>query len=149
MPTEIYLVRKLNMLAPHDAVSDDLLREIPAGEIVKAVISRPRNIGHHRLFFAMLNVVWKAQNTFATLDRMLSIIKVGTGHFETYELDGQKVVEPLSISFAKMDQAAFRQFFDKAVVVILSKILPGVGREDLIREVYAMIGEPIPDWVTL
>lgn len=137
------------MLAAHDAVSDDMLRELPSNTLLKALITLPRNIGHHRLFFALLSVVAKAQNTYSTTDRLLSVIKVGTGHFETYELDGKQIIEPQSISFAKMDQAAFRQFFDKAVLVIMSKMLPGVGKADLMREVYAMIGEPIPDWVVL
>jgi hypothetical protein len=40
-------------------------------------------------------------------------------------------VSPKSISFATMDQTSFSQFYDRALEVITTKILPGVDKQDL------------------
>ena len=134
--TELFLRRHMGALRPVDAAGESVLAEIAAGEIVRAVISRPRNVQHHRKFFALIKAIFPHQELYPTEATLLAAIKVALGYGETVKLpDGRAIIIPKSISFAKMDQAAFTQFYDRAVSLILTRILPGVSRADLAREV--------------
>jgi hypothetical protein len=50
-----------------------------------------------------------------------------------------------SISFNSMSQDQFRKFFDDSMDCIVTEVLPGVHRDDLIREVEGMIGFKLDD----
>lgn len=63
-------------------------------------------------------------------------IKVALGYGETVKLpDGRAILIPGSISFAAMDQGEFEQFYERAVELILTRILPGVDRPELDAQV--------------
>lgn len=136
MATDMFLRKRLGTLVPADPMSAQALADLPAGVTVKAVITQPRNLDHHRKWWALLQAVFPHQSTYATLDSFHAAIKVALGYGETVKLpDGRMIVIPGSISFARMDQAAFEQFYDRAVDLILTRILPGLDRADLEQEV--------------
>ena len=136
MATTLFLQRSLNSLKPVDAHGEEMLRGLPKGKHLKAVITQPRNVQHHRKFFALLNAIHPHQDTYPTIDSLLCAMKCALGYGETVELpDGRIVLVPGSISFAKMDQADFSNFYARAVALIETKILPGVDSADLKREV--------------
>jgi hypothetical protein len=94
-------------------------------------IRRPRNPRHHARLWALLSVVFENQCTFATTSDLLGAIKVATGLFDTGKtIDGIPWVSPKSISFTAMDQAVFEEWYEKAVAVILTKIVPNIARAD-------------------
>lgn len=67
------------------------------------------------------------------------------GYFVTYRrLDGSTYPHPKSIAFAKMDQLAFASFFDRAVELIINRILPLTSQADLEERLYTILGEPRP-----
>lgn len=135
-----------NTLAASDAVGSEDISKIPLGEEVFVKITRPRNPRHHRLAFALLNVVFDAQDRYATLDGMLDAIKVAVGHCdERTTLDGKLFIVPRSISFSAMDQTAFKQFYDKMLKVVLENILPHTHKEDLEQQIYNILGERGPN----
>ena len=132
-------------LYPTDMNSIDALNDIAQDEQVRCVITRPRNLKHHRKFFKMIEIVYKQQSFYATEPDMLDDIKICVGHSRTFiGKDGAVRTVPLSISFAKMDQTAFEQFYNKFVKFILEQVLPGVDSKDLEQRVYDMLGEPGP-----
>ena len=140
MALDLLLVREGNRLAPADSLSADTMLDIANGEYVTAVIRRPRNLKHLRKFWALINVVFKAQSYFATKKAFVNEIKMATGHFESgVTRDGIPYVEIASISFAALDQKSFTEFYDKAVEVILTRILPNVNRFDLEAQVMEII----------
>lgn len=130
-------------LRPADAQAEEALAAIPDGETVRIEITRPskRSVRMHRLFFSLLNVA--AEHVGWTTDQMLTWSKIATGHVDVVaDRDGEVTYIPRSISFARMDQAAFNAFFDSAVTAILNRLLPpGTPRHDLIEEVHERIGE--------
>jgi hypothetical protein len=137
--------RTSNSLIPTDNMGYEQLATIANDELVKVTIVRPRNIRHHRLAFALLQLVFEAQDTYSTLDSMLDAIKLAVGHStEILGLDGKPHVIPLSISFASLDQNAFKEFYEKMLNVILNKILPNTGRQDLEQRAYEILGEVTP-----
>lgn len=136
MSTEAFFRRQMGALRPVDAAGEQALADIPQGELVRVTIRRPRNVLHHRKWFALLNVIFPHQSLYPTQETLLAAIKVALGYGDTVKLpDGRTIIVPGSISFAKMDQTAFTSFYDRAVNLIVTKIIPGVGREDLEREV--------------
>jgi Protein of unknown function (DUF1367) len=150
MATEIILKKcSTNMdgslyyaLLPCDNLSAQALHEMTDGEQVKAVLTRPRNLKFHRLFFGLLQVVFESQNVFPTLEGMLDSIKVALGHFDEIKgFDGTVYIKPRSVSFASMDAKSFREFYDRALDLILTRILPLTEKKDLERRVYEILGE--------
>jgi hypothetical protein len=141
MATNLMMVRERNSLVPADSFSAEALDAMKNGEVVRAVVTRPRNEKHHRKFFALLNVVFEAQDRYPTLDRLLHAIKIGVGLYELVPLTKtQTVIDVGSISFASMDQAEFTNFYDKVVKLIVTRILPGADSAELEARVLEILG---------
>ena len=132
MPVEVLLVREKSKLAAADPISAEIIANIKLRETVTASIRRPRNPKHHRKLWALLSVVFENQTAFATVEDLLNAIKLATGLFDTGKtVDGVPYVVPQSISFASMDQNRFEQWYEKALDVIMTKIVPLIDRRDL------------------
>ena len=132
MAIEVLLRREGKKVVAADSLFAESLASIREHETVTASIRRPRNPKHHRMLFALLNAVFEQQHTFATLQQMLGAIKIATGLFDTgLTIDRIPYVTSRSVSFASMCQSEFEIWYEKAVDVILTKILPGLNRADL------------------
>lgn len=149
MATQLLMVKMEDGLHPTDQESIEAIRQIPDNSIVKIQVSIPRNVRHHRMFFALINLVWQAQREpriFPTRDALRDAIKIASGHVrEVRDLQGRTHIVPDSISFGRMDNIAFKEFFDSAVRIILDRILPGVENKDLEQQIYDLLHEPGPD----
>lgn len=136
MAATIFLKRQMGALRAADRESQDALDAIPSGVVVRAVISRPRNLKHMRKFFALLNAVFPHQDEYATLEKLRKAVICATGFAETVTLpDGRLMLVADSIAFDKMEQPEFDAFYEKAIQLILTRILPGVGKPELDQEV--------------
>ena len=119
------------------------MRKLGQGEVVMIEMKRPRNVKHHRMFWALMSLVWENMDSarYPTVDDLVSAIKIATGHRTRIELpNGEIGFIPGSIAFHKMDQAAFSDFYDRVCDLIAKHFLPGVSSADLKREVEIMIG---------
>lgn len=133
---EVLLIREGDTLKAADALSSSALAKIKKGELLTAKIHRPRNPKHHRKLWALLQAVYDNQEFYATTDDLLTGLKIETGLFDKLKTTrGIPVIIPKSISFTAMDQARFEEWYEKAVDVILTRILPGVNREELTAHV--------------
>ena len=141
MPTEILMKKRLGALRPVDAGGDEVLRGIGAEETVMVRIKRPRSPQHHRKFFAMLGIVLKNQEHYKNMDDLLNVCKLRVGHVTTIATKLGDVQVPKSISFASMDQTAFRVFYDAAVDWVTREVIPGLKRGELDAEVEAELRE--------
>jgi hypothetical protein len=54
--------------------------------------------------------------------------------------DGTAFAVPKSMAFTKMDPATFSKFMDEALTFLTTEVIPGLNREDLMREVEEMLG---------
>ena len=117
--------------------------------------SLPRNPGHHRKFFALVNLVYENlphegdaesfTRYLTTTESLVSYLKIATGHCDfiwARNTHGSPVQcqLPRSISFAKMDQAEFETFFNKCCDVIIRDFWPDMDKETLKAEVAEMCG---------
>jgi len=139
--------KNLSKLEPTDDAGAELLHTIKNGEFVMVEIKRPRNIGHHRLYWALIGLVWDNidHEDFPKLENFHNTIKIMAGiRIQVMIPDGRgkmtTAFAPGSISFAVMKQAEFSQFFDKCCEIIVKHFMHGVTEQTLKDEVYAITG---------
>lgn len=141
MATEVLLTKNLNRLEASDALSQEALDAIPQGKQVSATIRRARNAKHHRKFFAMLNAIFESQTRYPTITHLLSVVKILTGHYDIFPVQGKETFFVKSINFNSMEQSEFESFYNHAVDIIISEILPGLNKTDLENRVLEILGE--------
>lgn len=136
---EVLLAKGLGCsLHPADPESEAEIGKLGRGEVLRFTARRPRNLGHHRKFFALLQLVFDNQELYADREELRRALLIEAGHFDDVRLlDGATVRTAKSISFSAMDQAAFEAVYDSVLAVVLTKLLPGIGREELEQEVEA------------
>jgi hypothetical protein len=132
----VYMVRTVAGLEVHDDASKDALRKIKVGEVVKCDITKPRNLAHHKKFWALLNCVWECAGDWSSPQMILVELKVRLGHVHRVVIKetGEIVSVPKSISFASMDQNAFEDFYEKSLRE-LCKMAGGIEEDALRQEV--------------
>lgn len=138
MSGEFFAQRTVGGLKPIDDYGIDVLRKIKVGEVIQCEIHKPRNLAHHRKFWALLNVVWKAAGDWSSPYALLIELKVNLGMIQGAEVrsTGQVVHVLKSISFAAMDQTEFDEFYERALMELCS-MAGGIEPEELRNEVLA------------
>jgi hypothetical protein len=123
----LLMVRSGHVLRPADDLAAEDMTALKEGKRLLVTVTHARSLQQHRLFFAMLRKVAQSTPTPLSEAALLSWVKVKTGHVETLPLGfGQVYQAPASIAWDKMDQREFRQFFDRAVELILTDICPAL-----------------------
>jgi hypothetical protein len=129
------------MLLPFDETARETLARIQNGSYVTAEPKVPRNPKSHRLFFALMNLILHNQSYYKTLDQVIAVFKVACGHADLIVLkNGDHTWIPKSISYASMDDIEFSKFLDRAIDVVVEKILPGVTNIELRQQLEEMTG---------
>lgn len=131
MAVDVTLKRTTRGFLAANVADAELLSSIGIGDTVRAKISRPRNLKHHKKWFALLHVVYPHQDTWPTFKHFRLAVQRAMGFFDM--INGQPYDR--SISFAKMDQAEFEQFYSNGIKVICERIVPAIDAEDLTAEV--------------
>lgn len=137
-------------LIPLDDIDFEAKKKLRPGSDVLVQVSMPRNIRFHRKFFALLHIVLdnlpkqlqKKLHVYS-VETLLAAIKIDLGYFDTFNVDGRDVVKLRSISFAKMSEGQFAVFYDRAVAYVLSRLIPGTDRADLIQAVEQFTQQPL------
>ena len=141
MATSQIMVKRLGALRPTNDSGAEAMRKIPEESLVKVTWARPRNIRHHRKFFAMLQIILANQEHYKSIDDLLDVCKLRIGHVRTIETADGIERFPASISFASMDETEFSAFYDRAVDWMLRTVIPGLQRQHLDAEVEAELVE--------
>ena len=132
--TVVYLKRNGLTLVPLAEDDADALGRLPLTTL-RANVSAPRNIQHHKKLFALLKLILGNQERYKSTDELLAAVKVHLGHCDTvFMRDGTEIRIPKSISFTAMDQAEFAQFYDRVLDCVCSEIIPGLSRPDVERQ---------------
>jgi hypothetical protein len=137
-------VKTLGGWKPADPETEKANAAFALGEVCPVDIRKTRNPQHHKKAMAMLQLVYDNQERYPSFTAFLDEIKLKCGHYREHvnykrntegEYVSSVVYIPESISFGSMDQAKFSGFYDKMVNVILTDILPGIGKDELETEV--------------
>jgi len=124
-------------LVPVDAKGEQTLADIKSDQILGCTIRQKRNLAHHNKYWALMAACWDHQALYPTTEALSDGIKMACGHTEetlnpvTMEIS----LKPASIAFDKMDQDAFEEFYERAVGIIIERILPGVNSQDLDNQI--------------
>lgn len=128
----LWLKRVGNALVPDGDDSFAVFAKIPFAKSMQWEGKVPRNVGHHRLYWGLVHRIASAIGEQA--ETVSDLLKIETGHCTV--IHSKKYGEirlPQSIAFAKMDQAAFSEFFERCVQVIYSQW--GIARSDILDAV--------------
>ena len=136
---KILVARKLTGLFPVDETGEVVIRKFTPGEVVSIDVKRPRNVAFHRKFFAMLHIILQNQDAYKSVDDLLEVCNLRTGHCHTVLTKDGEVKITDSISFAAMDQDAFNNFYNRACAWVCSEVIPGLSQQDLDAEVAAQL----------
>jgi hypothetical protein len=113
---KVYLTKTrsgFHPLTEHDA---EKLRSWPLGQTREVDAREKRNPQHHRKLFAILRTVCENSEDFETPEALLTAIKIKAGYVDLVRtLDGERVAQARSISFADMEQGDFDRFYETAV----------------------------------
>ena len=107
-------------LIPVSGYDDELLAEIPEGELVEITIKRKRSWPQLKLYWALLNnVVKNYPCDYPTADKLHNAVKMALGYTsELIGMDGKTYLMPDSVAFNKMTQADFKLYLDNTVVLL-------------------------------
>lgn len=124
---------------PVNDEAEELYHRVKFGEIVELTGTKVRNGAYHRLFFAMLKLISENSNPHISPKAALHFAKIasGTGEVVT-DSRGEKHFVPGSISFAKMDQAAFEAFVQSAIPPLVGRFMRGTAPDDVINEAMSL-----------
>lgn len=141
--TKVLMVKQFGCLRPADQSGEEALSKMRIGDLMQVEIKRPRNLQHHRLFWALIGKVWENidQERYPSPDDLCAAIKIAAGIRTRIVLpDGTQGFIPGSIAFHKMSQDEFSAFYDRVCNLIAEHFLPGVTSAELRAEVELMIG---------
>lgn len=141
MATELIVRRELNRLVPVTAYDSELLSAIPLGKDLNAKLSAKRSLKQNQFYWCVLGKVVESHPFYMSSKAVHMAIKTRLGLVEEIKFhDGRMITVVSSTAFDVMDATEFRGVFDNAIEVILSEILPGITRQELLGEAEQMFG---------
>lgn len=89
-------------------------------EMIECDIKKPRNIKFHKKTFALFNLVFSNQEHYQNVDDLRHDLTVAAGYYlERINLQGETIRVAKSISFAKMDEHDFSEYYDSIIAQIV------------------------------
>jgi hypothetical protein len=137
---KLIVVKDKDVLRPIDERSFEELRKIKDGRTFICEIKRPRNLKHHRKYWSLINLISDNLDG-VTPEGLSSAIKMMIGHVVTVQFGNKSILYPDSISFDKMNQDQFNNFYERAVKAICEFVIPGLTEESVKNEIFKILGE--------
>lgn len=124
----IWLRRTVSGFVPIDA--EDMLASWKIGDEVLADVRKPRNAKLHRKAFVLLDMVWP-HTEYPNKELLRKAMTIGAGFVDLVAnpLTGEVSYVPKSWAFGAMDDAEFKELYQRLIDVAL-KIVPGSGKGD-------------------
>lgn len=121
------------VLAPVDQFASEQMARLPRGKDLAVDARSRRNMGQHRLYWAMCGLVAESSDRFGDAEEVSDFIKYSTKHVKLAHnpVTGASFLIPKSISEASMSGEQFTRYFNRALHIVLTEILPGVPEGEL------------------
>ena len=132
---ELYLVKGIDNKFTVAYDSDyEKIKKIKPGKEVKCKITQPRNLGFHRKFMALVQMVFKNQEHYINFDDLRKDLIVSAGFTDKrISIWGEEIIEAKSISFAKMNEEGFQDLYDKVLNEIVKHF--NFGEQEIIDNI--------------
>ena len=126
-------------LEPVDEDGADTLYALPPGKEVIVEVRQARNPRFHRFAFALFQAVVHNTDDFTTIEALKTWLKVRLGYADPIiDPAGRTMWVVRSLSFESMDEPAFREFFERAVDLVVQTW--GWERPALMKEIEGRCG---------
>jgi len=140
----IFVVKNVDgLLEPYANYDREKFEELPTGKVLRANLAQQRSQPRHRLYRVVLRQVVKNTDLFVDEDSLHKTLLLGCGVVEpvmTVDLlpgsdrDGEIMMIPSSTAFDAMKEETFKAYFDQAMTIISTNIIPGIDIEELLEE---------------
>lgn len=107
--------------------------KIKMGDEFKAVITKPRNYEFHKKGMALINLAFANQNQFTEFNPFRYWLTMKAGFVDVFTTSDGTMFLPQSISYAKMDDLEFQDFYSKLLDVVLK--VTGNTSEEIEKEI--------------
>jgi len=98
----------------------DKMKRIKVGDLLQCEIKKPRNYQFHKKFFALLNMIYQNQERYNNIDHLRNDLTIEAGFYTLRQnLKGEEIYEADSISFSKMNEEKFEDYYSKCLDVIV------------------------------
>jgi hypothetical protein len=112
----------------------ELAKKIPLNEPIIYEWKKPRNLKFHKKFFALLNLVFENQEQYNNLDHLRKDLTISAGYYDLrLNIEGLEIREAKSISFAKMTDTEFSDYYNRIIDVVVKWL--GIDKDDIIQNI--------------
>ena len=106
--------------------------KIRAGEELKCKLVRPRNVGFHKKFMALVNLGYENQDRYDNFDDFREVMTMKAGFYRRIITDKGELFKAKSISFTKMEEPEFEDLFSKMLDVMAKEL--DLTNEEVMQE---------------
>jgi len=133
------LVRKAEgVLVPHAPYDVEMLQRYPENVPLRLQLAQPRSGPRHRLYRVILRIVVANTEKFSTEDALHKTLLLACNVTEpVVTTEGEFIFCPSSTAFDAMPEDEFKIYFDRAMEIITSIIIPGLDLDELMKEARA------------
>lgn len=115
----IVMKRDRSGLVPASAFDAELLDRYSLSAEVEVTVKQRCSLPQQRLYWSILHAIVEATDAYPNAEYLHEAIKDELGYVHhVRRIDGQTIRIPDSTAFAKMDQAEFKVFFDRAMELL-------------------------------
>jgi hypothetical protein len=125
-------------LVPYANYDREMFAELPANKVLRVNIAQQRSAPRHRLYRVVLRLVVKNTDLFVSEDSLHKTLLLGCGVVEPIMTTaGEIIMIPSSTAFDAMNEDVFKAYFDQAMHIIETNIIPGIDLSLLLKEARA------------
>lgn len=135
----LWMERRPQGLVPATPLDLEELERYRIGTRLHVTIEQPTDDSLMRFYRAVVSKAAKAIGQDP--DSLHWWLRIECGLWrEVVIFDGSSSIQPLSLK--EIPDARFREYVDRAIEVITTRVVPGADVEDLLNDVHRHIGEP-------
>lgn len=139
--TSIFLRVTSQGLVPTSSYDAEMLAAYPFGTVVEAEVHQPRSPKQERLLRRIVGIVAHNTDKYASGHELMEALKVRLGWTHQVSLIGGGL-HFHARSLSEMQGHQLNEFFDLAVQVMCSEVIPGMDARALIRDGRIAVGDP-------
>lgn len=143
----LYLIRRGRALYPASGLAERMIETLPLNKVLRTnKPTQPRSVKQNALYWALLTLAAENMSEPVTSDALHEWMKLRLGVTVTIRLkNGKTDTVAGSTAFENMPPEEFGPHLDRVADLICEHLIPGLGREDLLREARLMLGRIAPE----
>jgi hypothetical protein len=126
------------VLVPHAGYDVEMLERFPENVPLRIQLAQPRSGPRHRLYRVSLRIIVNNTDKFSTEDALHKTLLLACNVTEPIlTTEGEFIYVPSSTAYHAMPEEEFKIYFDRAMEIVASVIIPGLDLDELLKEARA------------